>query len=81
MSEDPDSQLLPMPDLTATTVMGASGTERDTMGQLIGTQVASAIAAQDPDEKRLLLVGMGLRKAELDRPSFLEILEMVLQCI
>lgn len=70
-----------MPHLTASTILGATVPERDTVGHLLGTQIASAIATQNPEEKRLLVVGMGLEKAELDRTSFLEILELVLQCI
>lgn len=81
LSDEPDSQLLPMPHLTASTILGATGSERDTAGHLLGTQVASAIVAQHPEEKRLLVVGTGLKKAELDRSSFLEILELVLQCV
>lgn len=81
MSDEEGSQLLPMPHLNATTVLGTSGTERDTLGQLFATQVASAIAVQRPEEKRLLVVGMGFKKAEMDSESFLAALELALQLV
>lgn len=79
--DEEGSQLLPMPHLTGTTILGSSGTERDTLGQLFATQIASAIAAKSPGEKRLLVMGMGFEKAEMDSESFLQILELALQCI
>ncbi|KAL9092765.1 MAG: hypothetical protein Q9159_000663 [Coniocarpon cinnabarinum] len=69
------SQLLPLSNLTATTILGASGTERDTLGQLFATQIASAMTAKTPEEERLLVLGLGLKKKELEREAFLKILE------
>lgn len=34
--------------------------ERDTLGQLLATQIASAVSSQQPEERRLLVLGMGL---------------------
>ena len=59
---EPGSDLLPLPHLTATTILGAGAPERDTFGQLLATQIGSAIAARQPEEKRLLVLGMGLKK-------------------
>ncbi|KAF2097435.1 hypothetical protein NA57DRAFT_58024 [Rhizodiscina lignyota] len=80
-SDDPDamsSDLLPRVDLTATTVLGGTVPERNTVGQLVATQTASAITTKNPDEKRLLVMGLGLEKAELDRAAFMDLLELVL---
>lgn len=80
-SDDPDatpSDLLPRTDLTATTVLGGTIPERNTVGQLVATQIASAIATKNPDEKRLLVVGLGLEKAELDRSAFMDLLDLIL---
>lgn len=60
---EPGLELLPLPHLTATTILGAGSPERDTFGQLLATQIASAIAVRHPDEKRLLVLGMGLNKS------------------
>ena len=69
------SQLLPLSNLTATTILGGGGTERETLGQLFATQIASAITAKTPTEERLLVLGMGLKEKELSREAFLKILE------
>lgn len=81
MADDEDSQLLPMPHLNATTICGNSNTERETLGQLFATQVASAIAVRRPEEKRLLVVGMGFAKANVDPQNFLAALELALQLV
>ena len=75
------SQLLPLPSLTATTVLGANGTERDTLGQLFATQIASAITAKSPEEERLLVLGTGFKSKHIERESFLKILEGVLKVL
>lgn len=56
------------------------------MGQLYGTQIASAILTRNPDERRSLLVGMGLSKEAWGvggaaglaaREGFFDLVEMV----
>ena len=81
MCEEDGSQLLPKPQLTASTILGATGSERDTFGQLIGTQVGSAIISKNPEETRMLVVGIGMKSAEVSQDEFLSILDMILQCI
>ena len=73
--------LLPMTHLTATTVLGGTIPERDTVGQLYATQIASAIATKDPAERRLLVVGLGLEKIDSSRDTFMDTVELVLQCL
>lgn len=75
------SDLLPRADLTATTVLGGGVPERNTTGQLIASQIASAIATKSPDETRLLVVGLGLEKAETDRAGFMDLIGLVLETI
>lgn len=75
------SELLPLSNLTATTILGASGDERETTGQLFATQIASAITAKTPEEERLLVLGLGLKSKELERESFLKILEGALRVL
>ncbi|KAI9689249.1 MAG: hypothetical protein M1820_010193 [Bogoriella megaspora] len=75
------NDLLPMTHLTATTVLGGTVSERDTIGQLYATQIASTIATKDPSERRLLVVGLGLEKVDASRESFLDTVELVLKCL
>ena len=76
-----DDNLLPMPHLTATTILGGSTPERETVGQLYATQIASAIALQNPEESRSVVVGMGLRDCNTSRESFFDVLHLVTRCI
>lgn len=76
-----DSILLPMPGLTATSVLGGRAPEHETIGQLYATQIASAIVTKNPNEKRLLVVGLGLDKLEADRDIYFSIVDLVLQCL
>ncbi|KAF2397199.1 hypothetical protein EJ06DRAFT_533378 [Trichodelitschia bisporula] len=80
-SDAPPSDLLPMSHLTATTVLGGTVPERDTLGQLLATQIASAIATKDTDEKRMVVVGLGLEKSTLGREEFMDLVELVLGII
>lgn len=81
MSDVADDGLLPLSDLTATSVLGGHAAGHETLGQLYARQIASAIAAKFPNEKRLLVVGLGLETADADRDVFLSIIDLVLQCI
>ncbi|OJJ81903.1 uncharacterized protein ASPGLDRAFT_131760 [Aspergillus glaucus CBS 516.65] len=80
----PDSSedsLLPINNLTATSVLGGRVPGQETIGQLYARQIASAIVTKSPDENRLLIVGLGLDTAEADRDVFFGIIELVLQCV
>ncbi|OJD22221.1 hypothetical protein ACJ73_06434 [Blastomyces percursus] len=73
--------LLPLPNFTATSVLGARGTQRETVGQLYACQIATAIVTKNPNEKRLLVVGLGLEQPDLDRDIFFGVIDLVLKCI
>ena len=70
-----------MTHLTPKTLLGASNTERETIGQLYAAQIASSIANQNPDERRTVLVGLGLRKAEASREDFFDVVDLVKKCL
>ncbi len=70
-----------MPHLTPTTILGGTVPERETMGQLYATQIASSIATKNPEENRMVVVGLGLGKIEGDRETFFDIIELALQCL
>ncbi|KAJ5173816.1 uncharacterized protein N7500_001747 [Penicillium coprophilum] len=76
-----DDALLPLKNLTTTTLLGGYSAGQDTTGQLLARQIATAIAMKTPSEKRLLLVGLGLDKSTADRDSFFAIVDMVLHCL
>ena len=70
-----------MTHLTATTVLGGTMPQRDTVGQLYATQIATAIATKDPAERRLLVVGLGLEKIDTASTTFMDTVELVLRCL
>lgn len=71
--EAPQSDLLPMNNLTATTILGGRDPERETFGQLLASQIASAVVMRDPEERRMLVLGLGLEKSSVGREGFLEL--------
>lgn len=81
VNDEDGTELLPLPHLTATTILGGGAPERDTLGQLFATQIASSIVTRKPEENRLLVVGMGFRAKEMDGETFIEVLELILRCV
>ncbi|KAK6062415.1 hypothetical protein SCUP234_07323 [Seiridium cupressi] len=73
----PDTSLLPLPHLTPKTLLGGGGEDRESSGQLYAVHIASFIARKDSDEKRTLLVGLGLLKPKPDRESFFDVIELI----
>ncbi|KAL8964497.1 MAG: hypothetical protein Q9197_006906 [Variospora fuerteventurae] len=73
--------LLPMTHLTPKTLLGGSNPQRETIGQLYATQIASIIATKNPHEKRTVLVGLGLSKFEVSRLVFYDTIDLVRKCI
>ncbi|EAS27616.1 proteasome assembly chaperone 3 [Coccidioides immitis RS] len=79
--DEGDDSLLPLAELTATTVLGGRSGELESIGHLYACQIANAIATKNPSEKRLLVVGLGLDKLDADRDIFFGIIDLVLRCI
>jgi proteasome assembly chaperone 3 len=75
------SHLLPMAHLTATTVLGGTVPERNTVGQVIATQIASAISTKSPQETRLVVVGLGLEKMDIGRDEYADLVGLALDII
>ena len=73
--------ILPSSYLTANTLLGGATPERETVGQLYATHIASAIATKNPDESRTILVGLGLTKAQASREQFFDLMQLVTQCL
>jgi proteasome assembly chaperone 3 len=79
--QDVDESLLPLTNLTATSLLGGHAPGHETINQLYARQIASAIAMKTPHERRLLVLGLGLDRSEPDRDSFFAVVDLVLQCI
>jgi proteasome assembly chaperone 3 len=52
--------LLPAAHLTPTTLLGGGGQEREQIGQLIASQIANLVLTRNPEERRTVVVGLGL---------------------
>ena len=72
---------LPSAHLTPKTLVGSGGEERETLGHLYASQIASHLVLRDPEEKRTLLLGLGLEKVEGSGEAFYDLLELVLQVL
>ncbi|KAF4972059.1 hypothetical protein FSARC_1277 [Fusarium sarcochroum] len=68
--------LLPSTHLTPTTLFGGGGEDRETLGQLYAAQIGSQISLRSPDDRRILVLGLGLAKADLEREAFFDLLEL-----
>ena len=73
----PNASLLPLAHLTPKTLFGGGGEERESLAQLYAVQIASHIARRDPEERRTLVVGLGIRKFKPDREAFFDFIELI----
>jgi len=69
--------MLPLGHLTPKTLLGAGGEQRETLGHLYASQIASAIATRDPEETRTIVVGFGLQKVEMESEGFFDMMELI----
>ncbi|KAJ8113654.1 hypothetical protein OPT61_g4261 [Boeremia exigua] len=79
--DDPNSDLLPMHHLTATTILGGTIPELEVLGQTLATQIASAIKTQNDRETRMVVLGMGLDKSMSEREAFSNLIGTVLEVL
>ena len=80
-SDSDENGLLPMTHLTPKTLLGGSNTDRETVGQLYAAQIASAILTRNPEEKRTVLIGLGLNKFEANRDMFYDTIDLVMKIL
>ena len=73
--------MLPFGHLTPKTLLGAGGDQRETVGHLYASQIASTILTKHPEETRTVLVGFGLEKVDLEREAFFDLLELIQKVI
>ncbi|KAL8734570.1 MAG: hypothetical protein Q9166_001470 [cf. Caloplaca sp. 2 TL-2023] len=76
-----EDSLLPMTYLTPKTLLGGSTPERETIGQLYATHIASVILTKNPHEKRTVMIGLGLSKIEASREDFYNTIDLVRKCL
>ena len=55
--------LLPLPQLSASTLMGGTSAERADLAHLLATQLATLLVSRNPQEQRRVVLGLGLRNA------------------
>lgn len=73
---------LPALHLTPKTLLGGGGQDRETLGQLYAAQIASHLALRNPEDRRTLVLGLGLRKFDAEsRDAFFDVLELVLKAL
>ncbi|KAK7430346.1 hypothetical protein QQZ08_003094 [Neonectria magnoliae] len=68
--------LLPSTHLTPKTLLGGGGEDRETLGQLYASQLASHLSLRSPDDRRTLVLGLGLVKIDTEREAFFDLLEL-----
>jgi proteasome assembly chaperone 3 len=76
-----NEDMLPLWHLTPKTLLGAGGEQRETLGHLYASQIASVIATRNPEESRTVVVGLGLQKVEMEREAFFNLLELLQKVI
>lgn len=81
-SHDTENELLPMPHLTATTVLGGTKRDEEVVGQTLATTIASAILMKRPAEERMLVLGIGIKGlGSFGREQFNEIVGLMLEVL
>ena len=68
--------LLPSTHMTPITILGGGGGERETLGQLYAAQIASQLSLRNPEDRRILILGLGLRSSNTDREDFFDLLDL-----
>ncbi|KAK5993487.1 hypothetical protein PT974_06918 [Cladobotryum mycophilum] len=73
--------LLPSTHLTPKTLLGGGGDDRETLGQLYASQIASHISLRSPEDRRTVVVGLGLTKVDTEREAFFDLFELALKVL
>ena len=73
--------LLPGTHLAPSTLLGTGGGDREAVGHLYATQMASYITMKNPEDRRTLVLGLGLEKAVSGQEAFFDVLELVRQIL
>ncbi|KAF2443603.1 hypothetical protein P171DRAFT_473838 [Karstenula rhodostoma CBS 690.94] len=80
-SDAPPSDLLPMHQLTATTILGGTLPDLDVLAQTLATNIASAIKTRNERELRTVVLGTGLDRSMKGRAEFSDLVGLVLDVL
>ncbi|KAL5395371.1 hypothetical protein PMIN03_009540 [Paraphaeosphaeria minitans] len=80
-SDAPPTDLLPMHQLTATTILGGTMPEVDVLAQTLATNIASAIKTRNEHELRTVVLGTCLDTSMKGRAEFSELVGLVLDVL
>jgi len=75
------SGFVPGSHLTPTTLLGAGNGDREAVGHLYGTQIASFISMKNPEDRRTLVLGLGMESLTPDQEAFLDVLDLARQVL
>jgi proteasome assembly chaperone 3 len=75
------TDLLAAGHISPKTLLGAGSSERETLGHMIASQIATMILRRDPEEQRTVLVGTGIAKVDLGRESWFDLLELLVKVV
>ncbi|PQE13880.1 Proteasome assembly chaperone 3 protein [Rutstroemia sp. NJR-2017a BBW] len=79
-SPSANGMILPLEHLTPKTMLGAGGENRERIGHLYATQIGSMILQKNPEERRTVMVGLGLEKSASEgggREGYFDLLELI----
>lgn len=62
-------------------MLGGGGDDRETLGQLYAAQIGSQIELRNPDDKRTLVLGLGLEKPSTEREAFFDMIDLVVKVL
>jgi proteasome assembly chaperone 3 len=69
--------MLPLTHLNPKTLVGGGGEQRETMGHLYASHIATMIATRNPEERRTVVVGLGLGKVAMEREAWFDMLALL----
>lgn len=73
--------MLPPAHLSPKTLLGGGGEQRESLGHLCALQIATMITTQNPEEKRTVMVGLGLAEATMSREGWFDMLDLLQKSI
>jgi len=61
--------------------LGGTKPEFEILGQTLATTIASAVLIRAPEEKRMLVLGVGLERADTGREGFEDLIGLCLEVL
>ena len=70
--------MLPMAHFNPSTLLGTRSTDREMLSHGIATQIASRLTVSNPEDRRTVVLGLGLRQGEFGREQFFDVMDLTL---